>query len=342
MTHAMIERLIEFSVRNRLLLLVLMALVIGAGWISYRSLPINAFPDVSPNLVQVFTITEGLAPEEVEKYVTYPIESAMNGLPGVETIRSVSNFGLSVVNVYFEDGMDIYFTRQLVNERLQEAREQIPEGFGEPEMGPISTGMGLVLFYYLHDTTGSYTLEELRTIQDWIVKFHLQTVPGVTEVLGIGGWEKQFHVVVDPHALLRYDLPLGEVIERIEANNRNVGAQFIVKNGEELVVRAIGLATGIDSLESIVIKAEGGRPVYLRDVADVSIGGAVRRGLQTRDGREEVVSGMVVKLYGTNSSTVIQRVEQKLAEINRILPAGVRIVPYYEQKSLVEACVNIL
>ena len=336
----MIERLIEFSVRNRLLLLVLAALVVGAGWFSFRSLPVDAFPDVSPNLVQVFTVTEGLAPEEVEKYVTYPVEAAMNGLPGVQTVRSVSNFGLSVVNVYFKDGMDIYFTRQLVNERLQEAREQIPDGFGEPEMGPISTGMGLVLFYYLEDAAGRYSLEELRTIQDWIVKFHLQTVPGVTEVLGIGGWVKQFHVVVDPHALLRYDLSLGEVIQRIEANNLNVGAQFIEKDAEEFVVRSVGLATGIESLESIVIKAEAGRPIYLRDVAGVEVGGAVRRGLQTRNGLEEVVAGMVVKLYGTNSSTVIRRVEEKLAEINRILPDGVQIVPYYEQKSLVEACVN--
>ena len=336
----MIERLIEFSVRNRLLLLVLAALVVGGGWFRYRSLPVDAFPDVSPNLVQVFTVTEGLAPEEVEKYVTYPVEAAMNGLPGVQTVRSVSNFGLSVVNVYFKDGMDIYFTRQLVNERLQQARQQIPDGFGEPEMGPISTGMGLVLFYYLEDAAGRYSLEELRTIQDWTVKFHLQTVPGVTEVLGIGGWVKQFHVVVDPHALLRYDLSLGEVIQRIEANNLNVGAQFIEKDAEEFVVRSVGLATGIESLESIVIKAEAGRPIYLRDVAGVEVGGAVRRGLQTRNGLEEVVAGMVIKLYGTNSSTVIRRVEEKLAQINRILPDGVKIVPYYEQKSLVEACVN--
>ena len=335
----MIERLIEFSVRNRLLLVVMSILVIGTGWFSYRSLPIDAFPDVSPNLVQVFTVTEGLAPEEVEKFVTYPVETAMNGLPGVETVRSVSNFGLSVVNVYFEDSMDIYFTRQLVNERLQEAREQIPEGFGEPEMGPISTGMGLVLFYYLDDTTGRYSLEELRTIQDWIVKFHLQKVPGVTEVLGIGGHEKQFHVAIDPFALLRYDLTLGEVIERVEKNNLNVGAQFIEKNAEEFVVRSVGLATGIESLESIVIKSERGRPVFLSDVAEIGIGGAVRRGLQTRNGEQEVVSGMVVKLYGANASTVIQRVEEKLVEIDRMLPEGVHIVPYYEQKSLVEACV---
>ena len=336
----MIDKLVQFSLRNRLLMVVLAVLVMAGGYYTYLRLPVDAFPDVSPNLVQVFTLTEGLAPEEIEKYVTYPVEVAMTGLPGVEKVRSVSNFGLSVVNVYFEDGMDIYFTRQLVNERLQEAREQIPEGFGEPAMGPISTGMGLVLFYYLEDTTDQYSLEELRTIQDWVVKFHLQTVPGVTEVLGIGGWEKQYHVVIDPAALLRYNVTLADVIERIRANNLNVGAQFIEKNAEEYVVRSVGLATGIDDLNSITIKTVDGRPIYLRDVADVQIGGAIRRGVQTRNGTGEVVAGMVVKLVGSNSSTVIERVERKLAEIEKILPEGVRIVPYYEQKSIVQASVT--
>ena len=191
----MLVNITDFALRNRLLIIIVSVMVIVAGYYSYTRLPIDAFPDVSPNLVQVFTVTEGLAPEEIEKYITYPVETAMNGLPGVEKIRSVSNFGLSVVNIYFEDDLDIYFTRRLVNERLQEARERIPEGFGEPEMGPISTGMGLVLFYYLEDTTGTYSMEELRSIQDWVVKFNLQTVPGVTEVLGIGGYEKQFQVV---------------------------------------------------------------------------------------------------------------------------------------------------
>jgi cobalt-zinc-cadmium resistance protein CzcA len=315
-------------------------LVIVAGYFSYTQLPVDAFPDVSPNLVQVFTTTEGLAPEEVEKFVTYPVEAAMAGLPGVEKVRSVSNFGLSVVNIYFKDGLDIYFCRQVVSERLQEAREQIPEGFGEPGMGPISTGMGLVLFYYLDDTTGTHSLEDLRSIQDWIVKFNLQTVPGVTEVLGIGGHEKQFDVNVDPANLLRYDLTLHDVIERIESNNLNVGAQFIEKNSEELIVRSIGLATGIDDLNSIVVKTEDGRPVYLRDVAEVKIGGAIRRGLQTRNGEGEVVSGMVVKLFGANASTVIQRVEEKIEEINGMMPEGVHIVPYYQQKEIVEASVK--
>ena len=336
----MIERVIGFGLRNRLLIAVVAVLVMAGGYFMYTRLPVDAFPDVSPNLVQIFTVTEGLAPEEIEKFVTYPVEASMTGLPGVERIRSVSNFGLSVVNVYFKDNMDIYFARQLVNERLQEARDQIPEGFGEPEMGPISTGMGLVLFYYLEDTTGEYTLEELRTIQDWLVKFHLQTVPGVTEVLGIGGFEKQFHVVVHPEELLRFDVTLGELIERVTANNLNVGAQFIEKNAEEFVVRSVGLATNMQDLRSIVIKTDDGRPIYLDDLADIEIGGAIRRGVQTRNGAEEVVAGMVIKLFGTNSSTVIADVEDKLEDINRIMPDGVRIVPYYEQKSLVSAAVK--
>jgi len=335
----MIERLIDFALRSRLLVVVLVLVVMGAGYGSYRNLPIDAFPDVSPNLVQVFTVTEGLAPEEVEKYVTYPVESAMTGLPGVTQIRSVSNFGLSIVSIYFEDRLDVYFTRQLVNERLTKAREQIPEGFGNPQMGPISTGMGLILYYYLEDTTGTYALTDLRTMQDWIIKRQLQTVPGVTEVLGIGGYEKQFQVNIDPHALLRYDLALHDVIERIEENNASVGAQFLEKNGEQFVVRSEGLAHGIEDLARIVVKTENGRPIYLQDIADVEIGGAIRQGLQTLNGEKEVVAGMVVQLYGTNASTVIDRVEAKLAEVQKGLPEGVKIVPYYEQRELVESSV---
>ncbi len=334
------QRFIDAILSSRLLVIVLAVLVMIAGLFSYTRLPVDAFPDVSPNLVQVFTLTEGLAPEEIEKYVTFPVEVAMNGLPGVEKTRSVSNFGLSVVNIYFAEDIDIYFARQLVGERLQEAREQIPEGFGDPEMGPIATGMGLVLFYYLEDTTGRYTLEELRTIQDWLIKFQLQTVPGVTEVLGIGGWEKQFHVEVDPTSLLRYDVSLETVIDAIRANNLNVGAQFIERNAEELVVRSVGLATGIRDLRQIVVKAVDGTPVFLADLAEIKVGGAVRRGLQTRDGIGEVVAGQVIKLYGANSSSVIGAVEARLLEINEILPEGVRIVPYYEQKSLVDAAVR--
>lgn len=331
----MIDRIIDWSLRNRLLMVVLCLLVIAGGIWSWGRLAVDAVPDVSPSLVQVFTVTEGLAPTEVEKYVTYPVEQAMTGLPNVEEIRSISNFGLSVVSVYFEDGTDIYFARQVVGERLQEAREKIPPGFGEPEMGPISTGMGLILYYYLEAPDDRYSLTQLRTIQDWLIKPQLETVAGVTEVLGIGGHEKQFHVNIDPQALLRYDLSLHEVIERIEANNLNVGAQFIEQRGEQYVIRSVGLAEGIDDLESITLKTVDGSPVYLSDVAQVEIGGAIRQGLQTRNGQGEVVSGMVVQLYGANTSQVIERVEQKLAQIRTGLPDGVKVVPYYEQRTLV-------
>ncbi len=334
------RKLIDFALRNRLLVLSLGLLVMGAGWYAYTRLPVDAFPDVSPSLVQVFTVTRGLAPQEVEQYVTYPIERAMSGLPRLKQIRSVSNFGLSVVNIYFEDGTDIYFARQVVGERLQEVREQIPPGFGEPQMGPISTGMGLVLFYYLEDTTGRYSLEELRTIQDWVIKPMLESVPGVTEVLGIGGFERQFQVNVDPNALLRYGVTMAELVEAIEANNLNVGAQFIERNGEQFVIRSEGLVTGISDIENIVVKTVDGTPIYVRDLARVEIGGAIRRGLQTRNGEEEVVAGMVIKLYGTNASTVIARVEEKLEQIEGVLPPGIQIVPYYEQKTLVEAAVS--
>jgi len=334
------KKLIQFVLKNRLLIIVLGVLVIAGGFYSYKQLPIDAFPDVSPALVQVFTVTEGLAPEEIEKYVTFPVEVAMNGLPNLDRIRSVSNFGLSVVNIYFKDGTDIYFARQLVNERLQEAREQIPEGFGEPQLGPISTGMGLIMFYYLEDESGKYSLTELRTIQDWLIKYQLQTVPGVTEVLGIGGWEKQYHVVLDPNALLRYKVSVNDVLEKIRANNLNVGAQFIEKNAEEYIVRSVGLASDIEDIENIIIKAEHGTPVYLKELAKVQVGGAIRRGVETRNGVEEIVAGMIVKLYGTNSSTVIQNVEEKLKAINKILPPGIKIKPYYEQKTLVQAAVQ--
>ncbi|MFH1421258.1 MAG: efflux RND transporter permease subunit, partial [Planctomycetota bacterium] len=334
------NKIIDYVLRNRLLIFVLAIIVMVAGYMSYKQLPIDAFPDVSPALVQVFTQTEGLGPEEIEKYVTYPVETAMNGLPNLELIRSVSNFGLSVVNIYFEDGTDIYFARQLVNERLTEAREQIPPGFGEPAMGPISTGMGLILFYYLEDETGKYSLEELRTIQDWIVKYQLQTVPGVTEILGIGGWEKQYQVIVNPNSLLRYDITISDFLDKIKANNLNVGAQFIEKNAEEYIVRSTGLTSNIEDLENIVLKSADGIPVYLNQVANVKTGGAIRRGVQTSNGVGEVVAGMVVKLFGTNSSTVIQQVEDKLAQINKALPEGIKIVPYYQQKTLVEAAVK--
>jgi heavy metal efflux system protein len=333
-------KFIRFVLHSQLLMIVLGVLVLAAGWFSYKQLPVDAFPDVTPTLVQVFTETEGLAPEEVEKFVTYPVETAMNGLPQVKEVRSISNFGLSVINIYFEDGTDIYFARQLVGERLQQAREEIPTGFGEPVMGPIATGLGQILFYVLEDETGLRSPEEMREIQDWLIKFNLQTVPGVTEVLSLGGEVKQFQVRVRPNDLLRFDLSISEVVEKIKANNGNVGAQFLIKDAEEYIVRSVGLAERIDDLERIVLKVRDGTPIYLDQVADVVIGGEIRRGLATMNGAGEAVVGMVLKLIGTNTSTVIADVKAKLAEINQVLPEGVTVVPYYDQATLVEKCIS--
>ncbi len=334
------HKIIEFALHRRTLIIVIGILVMVAGYYSYRQLPVDAFPDVTPALVQVFTLTEGLAPEEVERYVTYPVEVAMNGLPHLKEIRSVSNFGLSVVNIYFKDGTDIYFARQLVGERLQLAREGMPEGFGEPEMGPITTGLGQILFYFVEDEDRAYDLFELRTIQDWLIKFNLQTVPGVTEVLSIGGEVKQFHILVRPDDLLRYDLTLDEIVETVKANNANVGAQFIVKNSEEYIVRSVGLAEKISDLEQIVLKSKDGTPVYLNQVADVTIGGEIRRGLTTINGQSETVVGMVLKLIGENTSTVIRDVKTRMEAVNKVLPPGIEVKTYYDQATLISKCVK--
>jgi heavy metal efflux system protein len=334
------NRLIQLALKSRLLVVVLGVLTLGAGYFAYKSLPVDAFPDLTPSLVQIWAETEGLAPQEVEKYVTYPIEVAMNGLPGIKEIRSVSNFGLSVVNIYFDDGMDVYFARQLVSERLTLAREGIPEGFAEPELGPITSGLGQILFFFVKDETGERSLEEVRDIQDWLVQFNLQTVPGVTEVLSLGGQVKQFQVQVRPLDLLRYDLTLAEVVEAVESNNSNVGAQFIVKNSEEYLVRSVGLAENVDDLERIVLKTTAGTPVYLSHIADVITGGEIRRGLATMNGQGEVVAGMVLKLLGANTSEVIGLAKQRMAEISKVLPPGIRLVPYYDQATLVKKCVR--
>ena len=332
--------ILESALNNRVLVMLLSLAVLLSGYFAYRHLAVDAYPDISPALVQVFVETEGLAPEEVEKYVTYPIESAMNGLPELDHVRSVSNFGLSVVNIYFNDNTDIYFARQLVAERLQQARNQIPAGFGDPVMGPISTGLGQILFYVLEDTNGNFSEVELREIQDWIVKFNLQTVPGVTEVLSIGGEVKQFQVQLDPLALVRFDVSLPEVKARIEANNANAGAQFLVKNDEQYLIRSVGLARNLDDIGKIVVKTIDGTPVYLEQLGELVIGGEIRRGLTTKDGKGEVVVGMVLKLLGSNTAEVIDAVKTELNNINANLPQGVTVAPYYDQAQLVRAALT--
>ena len=312
-----------------------LALSIG-GLFAFRSLPVDAFPDPSPSLVQVFTETEGLSPEEVERYVTYPIETAMSGLPKVDEIRSTSNFGLSVINIYFEDGTDVYFARQVVGERLGEAADAIPDGFGTPKMGPISTGLGIIMYYRLVDETGERSLVELREIADWMIKYPLQSVEGVTEVLSLGGFEKQYQVRLDPDQLTSYDLSVGEVIAALESANRTAGAQFIEIGAEQYTVRGVGLARSLDDLRETPVKTVDGRTVRVSDRGEVAIGGGVRQGLATANGEGETVAGLVLKLYGTNTSEVIENAQARFDEINQSLPDGVKAVPYYDQGTLVK------
>ena len=334
----MIDRILEFSLRNRLLIILLALGVLGAGTLALARLPIDAFPDVSPVLVQVITESPGLAPEEVEKLITYPVEVAMNGLPGVDHTKSISAFGISQISVYFEDNVDVYFARQLALERLQQARDEIPPGLGEPVLGPITTGLGQVYQYVVRG--GSNDPTELRTLQDWIVKYNLRTVPGVTEVLSFGGEVKQYQVQVDPRALLQYGVTLGDVREALAANNRNVGGGYIVRGPEEYIVRGLGLAENLTDLENIIVAERNGTPVYVRNVAAVAIGPEVRRGAVTMNGEGEVTAGIVLKRIYENTEQVITAVKAKVAEVNRALPRGVSVVPFYDQADLIERAVS--
>ena len=237
----MIEGIVRYALANRLLVLVAVVGIIIGGYMSFRALPVDAFPDATPTLVQVFTSSPGLSPVDVETLISYPVEISMYGLPKLEKVQSTSIFGLSRVDAYFEDGTDIYFARRLVMERLADARRQIPPGLGEPELGPITTGLGRILMYTLTEEEGAdFSLMDKRTIQDWIVKQQLRTVPGVTGVLSIGGYEKQYQVQLDANALIARDLTIADVRSALAANNRNVGASFINRAGDEYIVRGFG------------------------------------------------------------------------------------------------------
>lgn len=332
----MIHKVISFSLRQRLFIVLATIIVAILGFLAFQNLPIDVFPDPSPPLVQIYTEAHGMAPEEVESLISYPIESSMFGLPKIENIRSISTFALSIVNVYFADKTDIYWARELVFQRLLEVRDSLPEQAHNPVLGPIATGLGLAYLYYLEGE--NYSPLELRTIQDWLVKYELKSVPEVSQVLSIGGDVKQFQILVDPYSLLKYALALSEVVEKVRQNNQNIGASFITKGKEEYIVRSIGLAKTVEDLESIVVSHYQGTPVYLKDIAKVQVLPAIKRGAALVNGKGEKVVGMVLKLFGSNTARVIRDLEKKMAEINQSLPPGVKIVPFYNQASLVNKC----
>ncbi|HET9765153.1 MAG TPA: efflux RND transporter permease subunit, partial [Casimicrobiaceae bacterium] len=338
----MLSRLVESSLRYKFLVLVGFAVVAFLGVRAFHAVPIDAFPDVTPVQVNVYTESSGLAAEDVEQLLTFPIESAMAGLPKVQAIRSVSLFGLSYVGVYFEDDMDIYFARRLVAERLEEVKSRIPPGYGEPALGPNSSGLGQVYWYTVERAdeklASKLTDMDLRTLQDWSVRLILRTAPGVDDVLSWGGQERQYQVVIDPVKLIKFGLTYKEVLGALEANNRQVGGQYINIGAEQYLVRGLGLAKDEQDLGRIILRSKDGTPVSLRDVADIRQGGALRFGAVTRDGKE-VVLGMALSRIGTNAKEVVEGVKAKVETAVKALPEGVVLKPVYERTELAEQAV---
>src|SRR6266513_233865 len=333
----MTDNFIAFFYRERLLVAVISMLIVAGGILALSRLNVDAFTDVTPTQVEIDTDAQGLAPQEVEQLISFPIENVMNGISGVTRVESISKFGLSVVVVFFSDDTDIYFARQQVFERLSSAKDRIPAGF-EPSMGPITTGTGQI---YLYEIVGrGKSNQELRTIQDWIVKLQLRTVPGVADVLSFGGDVKQYHVIVDQQAVVNYNIPLKSLFEAIQNNNQNTGANFIEHGDEQYVVRGLGLVKDIEDIQNIVLDSRGGTPIRVSDVAQVEIGNELRQGAVTKDGQGEVVTGIVLKRINENTKQVIERIKEKVVEINKALPEGVTIVDYYDQSELVDNSIH--
>ena len=363
----MIAALLQFSLRHHAFVLGLVCLLAVAGAFAFQSMPIDAFPDVTNIQVQILTNAPGLSPVEVERFITYPIELQLTGLPELTEIRSLSKFALSQITVVFRDGVDLYFARQLVLERLVAVRDRLPRDI-EPVMAPITTGLGEVYQYYLEGPSSPVTgegatsprlgmeaptrmedqaaveaeLTNQRVIQDWVLRPLLKTVPGVIEVNALGGFVKQYQVLVEPAKLRKFDLTLQEVFDAVANNNANAGGNVLERHAERAVVRGLGLIKSVSDVEQIVLKETGGTPVFVRDVADVRIGHAVRHGAAVLNGEREVVAGIVLMLRGGNARTVVSSVKDRVDKIHadHVMPDGIKIVPFYDRIELVTAAVN--
>ncbi|MHB1046947.1 MAG: efflux RND transporter permease subunit [Thermoanaerobaculia bacterium] len=335
----MLRRLVDLSLENRAIVLLAAVLLIAGGAYSLTQLPIDAQPDITNVQVQVLTKAPALGPVEMEQFVTYPVEAAMNGLPKLQEIRSISRYGLSAVTIVFQDGVDLYFARQLVSERLVQAREAIPEGLGTPELGPVTTGLGDV-FQFTVEGDGVSAMER-RTILDWMIAPRLRAVPGVTEVNTWGGLPKQYQVVVDPAKLRAHGLSLKEVFDAVERGNANAGGGYIEHNREQYIVRGEGLVASLADIEKIVLKAAPeGTPVTVGAVAQVREGSMLRIGVATADGHGETVIGLVQMLAGENALQVATRAREAVEELQPTLPKSIRIVPYYDRAALVRRVIR--
>lgn len=340
----MIEKIIHLSVKNKAIVGILTLFLIVWGLWSATKLPVDALPDITNNQVQIITICPTLAGQEVEQLVTFPIEQSVVNLPDIVETRSISRFGLSVISVVFDEKVDIYFARQLINERLKEAEEAIPKGIGRPELAPVSTGLGEVYQYLLHPVEGKedqYDARELREMQDWIVSRQLYGIKGVAEVNSFGGKLKQYEVAIDPFRLKSMNITLPEVFEALEENNQNTGGAYIEKGPTSQFIRGVGLVGNIKDIENIAIHPEAGKvPVFIRDVAEVRLGEAIRYGALTYNGEKEAVGGVVMMLKGENSNEVVARIKDKLAEIQQTLPADVVIEAYLDRSHLVKRAIH--
>ena len=360
----MLDHLLQFVLKQKMLMILGAVVLLGAGILAWQKLPIDAFPDVTNVQVMILTEAPGLAPSEVERLITVPIEIEMGGLPKVKQVRSASKAGLSQVIVVFEDDTDTYFTRQVVFERLSQAKENLPAGI-EPELGPISTGLGEIYQYALESgyycsshpaewsrlagkcpqcsvemAKSDYDLTGLRTLQNWVVTPQLRRLEGVNEVNSFGGFVKQFHVVPNPQLLLKYKISLPEIVTALETNNANASGGFLVQDWEQMNVVSKGLIRDMRDIEGIVLKSQDGSPVYLRDVAEVKVGRQTRNGVVTKDGQGEAVLGMAIMLKGANSKEVVDRVLATVPDIQKSLPPGVKLVPFYDRTDLIEGCIK--
>jgi len=341
----MFERIIRIAIEHRWLVILFVTGMAALGIYSFQKLPIDAVPDITNVQVQINTTAPGYSPLETEQRITYPMETVMAGLPHLEQTRSLSRYGLSQITVIFKDGTDIYFARQLVNQRIQEAKDKLPNGI-TPKIGPIATGLGEIYLWTVETKEGakkpdgsSYTATDLREIQDWIIKPQLRNVPGVTEINTIGGYAKQYQVAPIPEKLASYGLTLQDIVTALARNNNNVGAGYIEKNGEQYLIRAPGQVSSIEDIGNIILGNVQGVPIRIRDVGQVEFGRELRTGAATENGRE-VVLGTVFMLIGQNSRAVSQAVDKKMADINRTLPEGVLAVTVYDRTVLVDKAIN--
>jgi cobalt-zinc-cadmium resistance protein CzcA len=345
----MLQSIIASALRHRLILLVVSLVLVGFGLNAAQHLSVDAFPDVANVQVQIATEAAGKSPEEVERFVTIPIEIAMTGLPGMTDMRSLNKPGLSLITLVFEDGSSMYLERQMVSERLSELRDRMPKGV-TPVLGPITNALGEVYQYTLelpgeggakHPLSHDELIER-RTIEDWVVRPLLRSISGVAEINSTGGYVKQYETLVDPQKLHYYNLTIADVLNALARNNANAGGGILQQHAEQYLVRTVGLVRDLDDIRNVVLKEKAGTPIYIRDVAEVRIGTEVRAGAMIKNGYTESVGGVVLMTIGGNAKEIVGRVKERVAEINdkHMIPGGLKIVPYYDRSILVDASIH--